>query len=145
MIDRTVAVPLAPAPLFALPFTRRLIRLTAGLANPYLQRLVRLGWIPFFGIVVHRGRRSGKTYVTPVGTGMTGGYFMIPLTFGAHSNWYQNVVEAGQCTILWKGREYEAARPVVVDAGSARAAYPWPLWVLLRSLGIARFLSLSPL
>lgn len=140
----TLVIRPEPAPLFAHGWARRLIRFTAGLANPALQRLVRKGWIPFFGVVLHRGRSTGRAFATPVGLGMAGGRFMIPLTFGDHSHWYRNVEAAGGCTLVWRGAEHAALRPIVVEAADAREAFPAALWFLLRLLRIDRFLSLQP-
>jgi hypothetical protein len=50
----------------------------------------------------HTGRRSGRTYTTPVGAHFTGDTAIIPLTFGNTSDWVRNVRSAGGClTCRW--------------------------------------------
>jgi hypothetical protein len=57
------------------------------LLNPTIRRIAGRSGVPLLGLVSHRGRRSGRTYSTPVGVGSTGEAFLIPLTFGSSSDW----------------------------------------------------------
>ena len=52
-----------------------------------LNRVVRhvAPWMPGLGLVVHRGRRSGRTYQTPVNTFPAEDGFIIALTYGAEN------------------------------------------------------------
>jgi len=114
-------------------------------ANPAVSRIAGARWFSPFGLLVHRGRRTGRRYVTPVGMGWTGGAFVIPLTFGERSHWYKNVIEAGECAVRWKGADHRVGRPEVVAVQGARGAFPLVLWLLLRAVGIRHWLKLSPL
>ena len=40
--------------------------------------------------------------------------FIVPLTFGERSDWVRNVLEAGHCSIRFKGVDYLATNPVVL-------------------------------
>ena len=51
------------------------------------------GWLPGFGIVIHTGRHSGRTYETPVNVFRTDGGFVFALTYG-RADWVQNVMAA---------------------------------------------------
>ena len=71
-------------------------------------------WAPGFGLVVHRGRRSGRTYETPVNVFPTPFGVRIALTYGADSQWVKKVVAAGGCTVRTGGRELTLTAPRVV-------------------------------
>src|ERR1700694_2104025 len=59
-----------------------------------------------FSIVRYVGRRSGKTYETPIIVAPTDGGFVFELTYGPEVDWYKNVVAAGDCTVLRHGKNY---------------------------------------
>src|SRR5689334_2336121 len=62
---------------------------TNRVTRPLATRLPRLG------IVVHRGRRTGVEYRTPVNVFRTPGGFNIALTYGRDADWVRNVMAAG--------------------------------------------------
>lgn len=66
--------------------------------NRLTLRLARAGRGPFT-IVRHRGRRSGRTYETPIVVGRLGHDFVAELTYGDQVQWYRNVVAAGGCEL----------------------------------------------
>jgi deazaflavin-dependent oxidoreductase (nitroreductase family) len=117
------------------------------LLNPTIRRIAGKSGVPLVGLVAHRGRRSGRMYSTPVGIGSTGDAFLIPLTFGATSDWCRNVLAAGGCAVTWKGRFYPTHEARVVNDIAARAelkAAFGPLTRLfLRAQGIREFLRLE--
>jgi len=89
--------------------------------NPLIRRLAGGSHTPLFSLVYHQGRRSGRTYATPVGLGSTGETLLIPLTFGADADWCRNVLAAGRCLVRSRGRNYLAVEPDVVNDVSALA------------------------
>jgi deazaflavin-dependent oxidoreductase (nitroreductase family) len=95
----------------------------------------------------HRGRRSGRPYVTSAGARLAGDVFVIPLTFGTESDWSRNVRAAGGCTIRWKGSDYTVLRPEICDADSIRplilSAFRPAERVMFRMLGIKLFMRLE--
>lgn len=50
------------------------------------------------------------------------GFFVIGLPWGPKTNWAQNVLAAGGCTIRWKGVDYRATEPQLVDTQVALEA-----------------------
>ena len=52
-------------------------------------------WLPGFGVVVHRGRRSGRRYRTPVNVFATADGYRFALTYGPDTDWVRNVLAAG--------------------------------------------------
>jgi deazaflavin-dependent oxidoreductase (nitroreductase family) len=115
-------------------------RLTRFL-NPLI--LGRAGKRPSsFAVIQHRGRRSGRTYTTPVSARPTADGFMVPLTFGEGADWFQNVRAAGGCVIRWKGAEYTVTAPEVVDRATARSAFSPVERTFLPLIGIEQFVRL---
>ena len=112
--------------------------------NPLIRRVAGGSRTPVVSLVYHRGRRSGRTYASPVGVGSTGREFLIPLTFGADADWCRNVLAAGRCSILWRGRKYTAVEPEVVIDDSVRSeladAFDPIQRFLLRAMGTHAFL-----
>jgi deazaflavin-dependent oxidoreductase (nitroreductase family) len=73
-------------------------------------------WLPGMGVVVHRGRRSGKAYRTPVNVfPRPGGRYIVALTYGPDTDWLKNVLAAGGCELLSVGRRLELSAPRVIQ------------------------------
>ncbi|MGO9036038.1 MAG: nitroreductase family deazaflavin-dependent oxidoreductase [Mycobacterium sp.] len=86
--------------------------------NPVMMRLAgRKHW--YAAAITHTGRRSGKTYTTPVVAERVEDGFVIPLPCGTRADWLQNVRAAGRATISVQGHRYEVVEPDVVDAAAA--------------------------
>lgn len=101
------------------------------------------GHLPGFGIVVHRGRRSGRRYHTPVNVfGVPGGY-LVALTYGPGSDWVRNVVAAGGCELEVRGHRVRLTDPRIVHDESRREV-PAGVRTVLGLLGVTDFLRLSP-
>jgi deazaflavin-dependent oxidoreductase (nitroreductase family) len=97
------------------------------------------GWLPGFGIVVHVGRRSGREYRTPVNVFRRGDAFMIALTYGSEAQWVRNVLAAGGCRLIARGREHRLSEPRVVR----EQPVPAPVRAILRLLHVQEFLRLT--
>src|SRR2546422_10833707 len=85
----------------------RLSRRTNGWALPLAGRR----WNPALGLVIHRGRRSGRPYATPVAARRGPAGFLISLAFGAPADWQRNLVVPRGGTIPWRVRGHRLARP----------------------------------
>jgi deazaflavin-dependent oxidoreductase (nitroreductase family) len=81
--------------------------------NP-VQRL----WAPYlppYALIVHTGRRSGKTYKTPVLAQRDGDTLSIALPYGAGAQWVKNVLAAGGAEVVRGGRRHTLSAPRVVS------------------------------
>jgi deazaflavin-dependent oxidoreductase (nitroreductase family) len=65
-------------------------------------------------VVRHTGRRSGRTYETPVVAARTPDGFAIALPYGSNTDWLNNVLASGSATLVAEGARYEVDRPEVV-------------------------------
>jgi deazaflavin-dependent oxidoreductase (nitroreductase family) len=72
------------------------------------------GWMPGFGIVIHKGRKSGRTFRTPLNVFRTDDGFVFALTYGPDTDWVKNVVAAGGCELVTRRRHYELVDPRIV-------------------------------
>ena len=123
-----------------MPLPRALARLNrAGLNRVSVHLAPRL---PGFGVIVHRGRRSGRAYRTPVNVFARPGGYTIALTYGPGSDWVRNVLAAGGCELVTGGRPVRLTSPRVYHDESRRGIRPAERQVL-RLLGVSDFLSLT--
>ena|SRR6516225_1157886 len=65
-------------------------------------------------VVRHVGRRSGRTYETPVVAVKHDDSFLIALPYGKRTDWLRNVLHNGSATIVTNGRAYEVEQPKVI-------------------------------
>ena len=102
---------------------QRLARFNRHVTNP-IQRLWA-GWIPLHGILEHVGRRSGKSYRTPlvVFNADVGGQagIAILLTYGPNRDWLKNITAAGGGRMQRHGKSFGVAGPQVVSKTEAAA------------------------
>jgi hypothetical protein len=81
----------------------------------------------------HTGRRSGKTYQTPMRAYPFGDGLALGLTYGPGVDWCRNVLLAGTCVVKWRGKEYIMNNPEIIPMTQVLSHYP-----LLMRLGMAR-------
>jgi hypothetical protein len=94
---------------------RPILARASRILNPVFRKFAGSKHLRLFALVHHRGRRSGRWYATPVGARPTWDGFIIPLTFGAATDWFQNVQAAGGCIIQWNGATYPVVDPETID------------------------------
>lgn len=98
--------------------------------------------LPGFGVVIHRGRRSGRLYQTPVNVFPAQGGYVLALTYGRDTDWVKNVLAAGGCELKTRGRTVRLVSPQVFHDESRRDIRPFERRVL-RVIGVADFMSLK--
>jgi len=91
-------------------------------------------WFRAYSLVRHVGRTSGRAYQNPVSAYPLGDGFVIPVLYGAQSQWVRNVMAAGRFTLRTKGRDYPLERPEIIPPAQALAAYPPLLRRRMRSI-----------
>jgi deazaflavin-dependent oxidoreductase (nitroreductase family) len=76
-------------------------------------------WIlPPWMVILHRGRRSGRPYRTPVLAFRRDRLLIVALLYGEESDWLRNLA-AGPGRAVRGGRTYELSAPRVVDTSAA--------------------------
>lgn len=99
--------------------------------NPVTLRAARAGRGPF-AIVRHVGRKTGRTYETPLILARLGDDFVAELTYGPEVAWYRNIVAAGRCAVVFGGVEYAIDRIGPLDREAGLRAYGNPAALFLR-------------
>lgn len=89
---------------------------------------------PLYGVLEHRGRRSGKIFRTPVVVNRISDGFIVPMPWGQATDWFRNLTAAGEGTIRWKGRDYPVVQPEVIDVADAK-----PYFSATQQVGMKRF------
>ncbi len=100
------------------------------------------GWLPGFGILTHIGRKSGKSYRTPINVFRASDGFIIALTYSSQSEWVKNVLAAGGCELKTRGKKYQLSAPNVVR-DPTRRRFPILVRVVLRIVGADEYMELS--
>ena len=112
------------------------------LFNPLVLHLAGTRLLPLYGVMQHRGRRSGKAFRTPVIVRPTSDGFIVPMPWGERTDWYRNVRAAGECVIRWKGSDYPMVQPEVIDVAVAATGFGAVERVFISRLGIEHCLRL---
>jgi deazaflavin-dependent oxidoreductase (nitroreductase family) len=120
----------------AVPLPKALARFNRVVTNPILRHVA--GRLPGFGIVTHVGRRSGRTYRTPVNLFRHHSRYVIALTYGVDSQWVRNVLAAGACDVETRWRTIHLVEPELVHDPQRRLVSA-PVRPILRLLRVSDF------
>jgi deazaflavin-dependent oxidoreductase (nitroreductase family) len=121
------------------PLPKALARFNRVVTNPILRHVA--GRLPGFGIVTHVGRRSGRTYRTPVNVFRHDDRYVIALTYGIDSQWVRNVRAAGECDVETRGRSIRLVEPEIAHDPERRLV-PAPVRPILRLVHVSDFMVL---
>jgi deazaflavin-dependent oxidoreductase (nitroreductase family) len=99
-------------------------------------------WAPGMGLIVHRGRRSGRRYETPVQVFRAEDGYVIALTYGQGADWTKNVLAAGGCELRTRGRTVHVTEPRLYR-DDTRQHIRMPEREMLRLLRVSDFLALK--
>ena len=113
---------MAGAPLAAKSARRPLLAFATRLLNPIIVKLAGKRHMRAYAVIEHRGRRSGRSYATPVAARPTTDGFLVPMAFGEQADWFRNVRAAGECVVRWNGTTYHVVEPELLDEATARLA-----------------------
>ena len=112
---------------------------TVAVVNPVTRLFA--GHVPMFGIVRHRGRRSGRLYRAPVNVFRDSGDYLVALTYGSQVDWVRNVLAAGGCEMETGGRLVRLTDPELFT-DRTRRLMPFPVRQFLGLVNVTEFLRL---
>jgi deazaflavin-dependent oxidoreductase (nitroreductase family) len=75
--------------------------LRQAVVNPVTRPMAKR--LPSFAILTHRGRKSGRTFRTPMNVFQQGDDYYFFLTYGSDVQWVKNVLAARSCSIETRG------------------------------------------
>ena len=114
-----------------MPLPKTLARFNVRVTNPILRRLViRLPW---FAIVTHVGRHSGRRYETPLMLFRRDGEVAIAMTYGPDTEWAKNIIAAGGCEARIRRGTIRLIEPRRARDPDHRR-FPRPIGLVLRLL-----------
>ena len=99
-------------------------------------------WLPGFGVLTHRGRKSGRVFSTPINVFRREGGFVVALTYGKDADWVRNVLAAGDCELVTRRRSAHLVNPRIVH-DETRHAVPFPPRPILKLIKAYDFLLLD--
>src|SRR5260370_41432202 len=133
-------------PVARSPIVKIVMRPMTKVLNPLIVKLAGGRHFGMAAQIQHVGRRSGRTYTTPVSARRTVDMVAIALTFGNQSDWSRNVRSAGGGTIRIKGENYDVTQPQVMSRQEAKpllqAAFSPMERAAFRMLGIKQVMIL---
>ncbi|ONM46231.1 nitroreductase/quinone reductase family protein [Nocardia donostiensis] len=97
-------------------------------------------WAPGWAVVIHRGRKSGRTFRTPLWAFHREGGYVIALTYGTESDWVKNVVAADGFELETRRRRYEVGSPHLYRDESAQGMPPFIRFMLRKVIKAPDFL-----
>jgi deazaflavin-dependent oxidoreductase (nitroreductase family) len=117
-------------------FPRRMAALPR-LLNPLVLPLTRR--VPPLAVLHHRGRRSGRSYDTPVQAYATPKGWLVGLAYDHNAPFALNLLAAGGGEMTRAGRRYQISRPRRVGR-EALKTLPALAALQMRAVGIDEFL-----
>jgi deazaflavin-dependent oxidoreductase (nitroreductase family) len=90
----------------------------------------------YASVIRHQGRRTGRTYQTPVWAVPTEDGFVIAIVYGTGTDWPKNVLASGAAAIVHDGATYPVDQPKIVPMERARAYFPATLQRTHRLVGV---------
>lgn len=121
----------AKKPRHVPPFVKRYNRLVRSFAGRR-----------FYALLRHRGRKSGKTFTTPVMAWHTAGGMLIPLSWGVESDWYRNIMAANECDVQVEGRWRRCTEPSLIQRDQALSFLPASTRIMARLFPVRQFMLL---
>lgn len=98
--------------------------------NPAARSIVP--WLPNLGTLEHVGRKSGKTYRTPLLIFKTEDGFVVLIGYGPESDWVKNVFAGGPTVLRKKGKVVALGEPRLAAKADAAQLISPASWLLYR-------------
>ncbi len=123
-----------------MPLPRAVARFNKRVSNRFIEPIARLS--PGFAVVHHVGRKSGRSFTTPVNAFRADGAFIIALTYGPSADWVENVV-AGGGRLEMRGMSNAIQSAELVGRAVAWPHLPHLVKLALRLLQVHHFCRVS--
>lgn len=95
-----------------MPIPMRVARFNRKVTNRITGRFADR--LPGFGILHHVGRTSGRSYAIPINIFPDGDDYVIVLTYGPGTDWVKNVLAAGGCAVVTRGKRLILTHPRIM-------------------------------
>jgi deazaflavin-dependent oxidoreductase (nitroreductase family) len=137
MLSRHAGLP-GEADMTRTTIRRHFFWLLKNTLNRLTSRMARTSHGPF-SLIRHVGRKSGRTYETPVVLAQVPEGFIAELTYGESVNWYRNIVAAGACVVVHHRREHRVTQIEPCSTEYGLGAFAAPRRLILKAAGRKEF------
>jgi hypothetical protein len=96
-----------------------------------------------FSKLIHKGRKSGIIFHTPVVATYVGDVVIIPLSYGDKVDWLRNILAAGGCDIVFNKKRMALTHPEVISGEIALSFLPEKRRRLFERFNLEYFLKLQ--
>ncbi len=96
------------------------------------------GRLPWFALIVPRGRKSGQQYETPVNAWIDDRSVIVALTYGRDTDWLKNLNATRGGEVVSGGRRYPVG-PAQVIGPDGMSRMPRPVRLILRLIDVDEF------
>lgn len=122
-----------------MPLPESLARFNRVVSNRVMRPLALIA--PGFGVLHHRGRRTGKEYQTPLNVFQDGDRLIVALTYGEDVDWLKNARSSAQSHFILRGKRVKVGTPVDVPSSEGLATIPAPVTWMLKLLGVSKYVA----
>jgi len=105
-----------------MPLSKKIAKFNKYVTNKFF--LLIAGWLAPWAIVHHTGRRSGKSYRTPVMTFPTESGFVFALTYGRDVDWVKNLLAADSGFLEYKRQKIPIHDIRIADYEEHKTLFP---------------------
>lgn len=106
-----------------MPLPHWLARFNRQVTNPLMRTVA--GHVGPLVEIEHVGRRTGTRHRTPVVAFWDDGIWIVPLTYGAGTDWQRNLEAAGRGVLVASGTRFRVGDPRVVRRTTMDAIPVW--------------------
>jgi deazaflavin-dependent oxidoreductase (nitroreductase family) len=106
------------------PLVRNVVRrFNRAFGNPHQMKTAGTPGA-YASVIRHVGRKTGRSYETPMVPFATEDGFVIALPYGSGTDWVRNVMASGSATIVHEGNTYRVDQPQLVPTAMAAPYMP---------------------
>ena len=107
--------------------------------NRLMRPLARVA--PGFGVLRHRGRKSGVEHETPLNVFRDGDRLVVALTYGEDVDWLKNARASEESTFIIRGRPVRVEPPVDLSGEDGLEAMPPLVAAVLNIIDVTGFVA----
>jgi deazaflavin-dependent oxidoreductase (nitroreductase family) len=126
-----------------MPLPAGLARFNRVVTNRVLRPLARM--LPGFGVLEHQGRRTGKTYQTPLNVWRHDDRLVVALTYGPEVDWLANVRRSDEAVMTVRGRRLRIGLPQRSRVDEQGEAIPGAVRSLFSAIGVTEVVTFQVL
>lgn len=122
-----------------MPLPESLARFNRVVSNKLTRPFAR--YLPGFGVLRHRGRKTGQVYETPLNVWQDEGRLVVALTYGRDVDWLRNAIASESSELIIRGEVIEVGKPADLAYEEGAATVPAPVKLILSALGVTGFVA----